>query len=326
MRILITNPTNWPLVRRGAERFMNELAAWLARRGHDVTVVSAHPGPKTVLRDNGFVTVMHRRLWRPWMERHGILEFHMFFFTVLAEVLRRRWDVVVSCTFMDAFAVNLARPLTGTRSVFWVNGLPPRIAYFRSRSMKGKVFASAISGANGVVALSDYMQKNLADRFGRGGDIIPAPVDLENFRLNIERDTSKVVILCTAALDDRRKGGKLLMRAFNTIKVRWPEAILRISCKLTAEDRLSLLSHVRNAGAMTWSSRARDPFRICRDCWEARRSPSSPPGGKRSAWLSWNRSPRERRLRQRETAHCRYWTIPPWGGSSTRVRRWNLSR
>jgi glycosyltransferase involved in cell wall biosynthesis len=69
-------------------------------------------------------------------------------------------------------------------------------------------------------------------------------VDLENFRLNTERDTSKVVILCTAALDDRRKGGKLLMRAFNAIKVRWLDAILRISCRLTEEDRVSLLSHV----------------------------------------------------------------------------------
>ena len=45
MNIAITNPTNWPHVRRGAERFINELAAFLAARGHRATVISSKPGP-----------------------------------------------------------------------------------------------------------------------------------------------------------------------------------------------------------------------------------------------------------------------------------------
>jgi hypothetical protein len=44
VKIAITNPTNWPYLRRGVERFINEGAPYLSRLGHEVTVVSGKPG------------------------------------------------------------------------------------------------------------------------------------------------------------------------------------------------------------------------------------------------------------------------------------------
>src|SRR5687767_4027385 len=40
MRIALTHEFSWPTVRRGGERYLHELAASLARRGHDITIVA----------------------------------------------------------------------------------------------------------------------------------------------------------------------------------------------------------------------------------------------------------------------------------------------
>src|SRR5579885_1722756 len=152
MRIAVTNPTNWPAVRRGVERFINDFGEWFAARGHQVTLVSAHAGAKLRTHRSGFYVVLHRRLWRPWMQRFGILEFHLFFFTAAAALIRMRTDAVVCCTFMDALAAIFARRFTGAKCVFWVNGLPPRISYSRALSAKGRLFRYAVAHADEVVA------------------------------------------------------------------------------------------------------------------------------------------------------------------------------
>ena len=62
MRIAITHPTTWPEIRRGTERFVNELADWLGRRGHEVTVLSSHSGPGERTDHGPYATELVRRL------------------------------------------------------------------------------------------------------------------------------------------------------------------------------------------------------------------------------------------------------------------------
>jgi len=244
MRVAITAPTNWPYVRRGMERFCNELAAYLARRGHRVTLVSAKPGRSLRTEDRGFITLTHRRLWHPALARVGVLEFHPFALTALASLLNGSYDVVLSSTFTDAFAATLARRVTGVPCVFAVNGLPPRIPYFRSITMRGAVFGRAIRNADEVVAISTFMQDDLQRRFGRGGIRIPIPVDTEVFRLSRQRAHERPVILCAAALNDARKGGRLLMRAFDAVKAIRPDAVLHLSSHVSEEMRSALIACV----------------------------------------------------------------------------------
>src|SRR5262249_14808065 len=104
MRIAITNPTNWPLARRGVERVINELARYLSARGHEVELVSTHPELTVVSHREGYITRMYRSLWHPFMLRFGLLEFHLFFLTTAFHLVPRRYDVAFCCTFMDAFA------------------------------------------------------------------------------------------------------------------------------------------------------------------------------------------------------------------------------
>lgn len=245
MRIAITNPTNWPWVRRGAERFINELAVFLARRGHDVTVISAKPGAGEIRQDDGYTTILHRRLWHPAMARAGVQEFHTFLVTLLAHFLRhRRYDVVHCCTFVDGFAASLARRRTGIPAVLMVNGMRPKVPYIRSISTGGRIFGRAVAQADEVIALSGYMQSYLEHQFGRGGVRIPIPVDVDRFELNRARNGGRPAILCAAALDDPRKGGRVLFKAFDRLKRTRPDVVLQVSCRLSGDAKTRLLSHV----------------------------------------------------------------------------------
>jgi phosphatidyl-myo-inositol alpha-mannosyltransferase len=244
MRIAITTPTTWPYVRRGAERFANEFAAFLSSRNQDVTVISAKPGNGEIIVDNGYITVCHRRLWHPTMGSAGLQEFHMFFFPALAHLLKERFDVVVTLTFMDSFAALLARRITGVPYVFVVNGLPPRVKYQRSLSMGGAVFGTAIRKADEVVAISDYVGDYLKRRWGRHCLRVPVPLDTQTFRPQGDKDHKRPVVLCAAALDDARKGGRVLARAFNLVKQTWPAALLRIAYPVRPETKGRLLELV----------------------------------------------------------------------------------
>lgn len=240
MKVAITTPTNWPEVRRGGERFANELAAYLAQQGHAVTVICGKAGRGETERQHGYETVRHRRLWHPFFGRFGLLEFHMFFFPCLAHLLRERFDVVVSLTFMDALAAIVARRFTGAKVLLMLNGIPPKKPYFRALSLKGAFFRRAVLRSDLVVGVSDYVRAYLERRWGRQCIALAPPVDAERFRPKTRNQEGAPVILCAAALDDARKGGRTLMRAFNLVKGWRPDAQLWVASRLPEETKTSL--------------------------------------------------------------------------------------
>lgn len=245
MRIAITNPTDWPHVRRGAERFINELAIYLTKQGHEVTVISAHPGKTERSFDRGYETIHFRRWWHPAFQKLGILEFHSFFLTTLRALLGRRFDVVQCCTFMDAYATEWARTITRVPCAFLINGIPPKAKYYRTLTMKGAIFRRAVLHADEVISISQYMHEYFEDRFGRGGMILPIPVDLDRFPLQLDRDHSRPVVLCAASLDDARKGGRLLARAFDRLKEQLNGARLRVVGSASISTQSAMLELIR---------------------------------------------------------------------------------
>ncbi len=244
MRVAITTPTNWPYVRRGLERFVNELATFLSRRGHEVDIISTKPGPGEVVNNEGYQSVYHRQLWTPVLGKLGIWEFHTFPITLFPSLLKRRYDVVFCGTFLDSVVASMARKVTGVPCVLLVNAIHTPIQYFRSISTGGRIFRAAVRTCDEMIAISQYMQDQLVQRFARAGELVPIPVDLDQFRLNRNRSHLRPVILCTSALDDQRKGGQLLMQGFNRVKRYVPDAILRLSGQTTLQKQGELLNLV----------------------------------------------------------------------------------
>lgn len=244
MRIAITNPFTQAYLRRGAERFSQELAAFLHSRGHDVTLIAAKPGRSESSTTAGYRALSLRQLWLPALGRIGVHEHHAFFWPAFQSLVRGRYDVVVSCQYMDALAASLARSFTGVPCVFAFVGMPPQVIDYRSVSVGGRFIRSAVRRANTVMCPSAYVESYLTRRWQRPSVRIPVPVNTRLFCPSGEREHARPVILCAAALYESRKGGRLLMQAFDLLKARRPETILQIAYSLSAEVRQGLLELV----------------------------------------------------------------------------------
>src|SRR5688500_161216 len=126
MRIALLHPTYWPEVRRGAERLVHDLAAWLANAGHDVTVLTTHrSGPATTHAD-GFRVV---RGWRPpdRLARRRAYEDSLGAVPAQAfEVARGEFDVAHGFFPVSAWAALQARALGGPPVVYSKLGIATR--------------------------------------------------------------------------------------------------------------------------------------------------------------------------------------------------------
>jgi phosphatidylinositol alpha-mannosyltransferase len=245
LTIAVTHPTTFDVVQRGTERFVHELACYMAARGHRVRVIACKAGKSEQVELGGYLQHSHRRIWHPLLQKLGVLEAHSFLLTSMRELLRHRFDVVQCCSFTDAYAASIARAWTKTPYAYFVNGLPPRVPYFESLTMKGAVFRRAVVAADELIVPSEYVSRYCQERFGRGGRVLAVPVDLALSKLVTERDHSHPVILCAADLSDRRKGGEVLMRAFNLVKARKPAARLEVwSRKLPDQLVAELLASI----------------------------------------------------------------------------------
>lgn len=244
MRIAITHPTTSVRVRRGTERLIDETAAFMSERGHQVRIIACKPGGREIVERDGYVCDSHRRLWHPWMGRLGVREEHAFVLTSMRELLRRRYDVVHAHSMGDAAGAALARRFSGTPFVFFVNGLPPSVRYYRTISTGGSVFRRAVLAADEIICVSEYVRSYIEQRFGRRGALIPVPLSLGRFPLWQGPKQDPPVIFCAAALNDHRKGGRVLMRAFNLVKQRRPEVVLHNASAILPAVREELISLV----------------------------------------------------------------------------------
>lgn len=223
---------------------MNEFAAYLARRGHEVEIVCSKPGRGATARREGYDTLYYRSLWTPAMARLGVHDFHVFPLTTAAHLLRARYDVVHCFNFLDSLAAAALARRSGAKTVLHLTSIPPAVRYRKSVSAGGRLLRAAIQTADEVLVVGAEQQAYFERRFRRRLIHIPAPVDTTVFSLCQTRDVTQPVILCASALDDRRKGGRFLMRAFNGIKRQHPGARLQITSQASAAFQEELLGLV----------------------------------------------------------------------------------
>jgi glycosyltransferase involved in cell wall biosynthesis len=244
MKIAITHPTTFSRVRRGTERLAEETAKFMANRGHDVTFIACKAGKGEQVRDEGVLFDYHRRWWHPSFAQAGLLEHHSFLASSFCRLLRKQFDIVHSFSFTDGFAAVQARRFTGVPNILTVNALPPKISYYRSLSTGGAIFKRAVQQSNEVTVFSRYVNQYAQERWGRTCVEFPAPVDLDRFPFNSDRDFTRPILLCTAALDDSRKGGPVIMRAFNRVKQVRPEVIFQVASDIEESKRRELMQLV----------------------------------------------------------------------------------
>lgn len=237
MRIALTHAFCWPEVRRGAERFLPELAAALARRGHEVWHLTAAWEPGRTSTDGVETVRLRRRFRNPYRHEAD------FGRRLTLHLTREHFHAVHSLGRHDAVASVRAARLRrdGRRTVMTDLGLPDREWWAGQGRRQARAAARAVAKIDVYSAMSRTAVEHLERSYGRGdGIVIPGGVSLERFRPAPEREPQPT-LLFSGAVGERRKGVPVLLQALPLILAEEPEAVLWLSGPGDAEPLLEAL-------------------------------------------------------------------------------------
>lgn len=223
MRIALLHPTYWPEVRRGSERLAHDLGAALAKRGHDVTLLTSHDAPPMEALEDGIHVIRHRRPPRP--PGAHLYEDHLETVPATAwRLVRGEFDLAHALLPVEGWAASRARGLGGPPYVLSVHGIVNR-EYLVNRRYRLEMLRTAMAGAAATSVLSEAAAEPFR-RYALGEpEILPGgvlAVDYAGPRTPAEVPT----LLCAASLGDPRKRGRLLLSAFERLRSEVPEARL----------------------------------------------------------------------------------------------------
>lgn len=224
MRIALLHPTYWPEVRRGSERLTHDLGASLAARGHDVTLITSHPGRRSESVEDGVRVIRGRRLpevpglsWY-YDEHVGAIP------ATLRELRRGEFELAHALYPTDAWTARVARQRGGPPYVLSIHGILNREFLVRRRRRLEMLQAAARDAAV-VTALSDAGAEPLRRYALADPEILPGGVIAADYEGPVERPALPT-LLCPASLTDPRKRADVLFEAFAMVRERIPEARL----------------------------------------------------------------------------------------------------
>lgn len=256
MRIALLHPCFWPEVRRGAERIVRELATGLIERGHEVTLITGHPGAPSRRIESGLEVL---RAWRPPDARLRSRKYDDYLTQLPMAALglrAARPDVAVACHHVDGVAAGRWARRSGRPSVFAYMGLPQR-EYLVHRRLRLEATLRSVTGASVTVALS----RTAADAFRRvlGIDarVIHPGIDLRAFTPAPER-APVPTIFCGAPIEVPNKRVGWLVDALPAVRRARPGTRLvllrpsdpRLAQDLAAREGIALVDAVEDPGQL----------------------------------------------------------------------------
>lgn len=270
MRIALLTPTYWPEVRRGTERLVHDLAAALGARGHEIVVLTTHPGPSRSADEEGTTVMRQRR--PPRLPGLHVYEDHVLNIPQTIRRLRTGgFDVAHSFFPTDSWAAVQARRIGGPPVVASLHGVPTR-AYLVARRFRLEMLRETVRRADECTVLSEAAAAPFRRYLFREPVILPGGVDVSAFAPKAARRVSPT-LFSASSLGDPRKRADLLFSAWQTARGDFPEARLRLAT--TSDPFMSKTPIVVPEGA------------------EPLRSGESLSEGFASAWATVNAAPGE---------------------------------
>lgn len=225
VRIVLTSPFAHPHVRRGAERYLDDLSRWLGGRGHDVTVVTTAREPTPTVTTAEGVEIRYRRRGRSFGRPPVEVDDELRSLLPVARGVRHLDVDVAQCHHSaDAVGLRLARLARPVPYVLWLPGTA-RGGTFRRRPFPRMIFRSAVRGAARIHALSRYAADTFREFLALEPEVMPPGVSTD-WLAGPKPVSGEPTILCTAAPDDPRKRVGLLVRAFAGLSNHHPDVRL----------------------------------------------------------------------------------------------------
>lgn len=259
MRIALVHPFLWPEVRRGAERYVDDLAWYLAGAGHTVELVTGTEGPdRTEARPDGVVVHHRHHVGMVKLARVGVDRVQSFLLTALPELRPARHDVVHAMVPAASCAARLRRIPT----VFTFIGHPTRAQYDELTAIDRMLYRTASRTASATTALSRASADSVDGLFRRRPDVLPPGIRLDRFPLEASPRSGPPRVLFSAAPGDRRKHLDLLLRAMPAVLDRHPDARVLVSgqgdpswaldgVEAAAQERVGAAVEVLGTGAVS---------------------------------------------------------------------------
>jgi len=239
----------WPYVRRGVERCTHDLATYLASRGHQVHVITSTPGRPRVAWDGDVKVTYVSQLNHPLMYRYTpMLRVDAFSLKATRIILREKPDVAHLWAYSGIRWASLLRRYAHFRYLF-------HVSVYWQMSL-GRWWFPELKGANRVMALNSDAAEKVTAEFKVPCGVLPPPVDLRVFRPTVPRDPSHPKVFFPVDLADRRKGGSLLLRAWNRVHRECPTATLVLGGSLGVAG---WLQDQRGSSALSHLGLVKDP-------------------------------------------------------------------
>ena len=209
MRVALLSPYVWPEVRRGGERYLDDLAWYLRGAGHDVDVITGTARQPGVTRTEHGDDVRLKQLRGLWRGRVQVTAVETFGARVLPTLLRRRYDIVHSLVPTATLAARAARQ----RNVFTLLGYPtPEL--LASHPVKARALRAVLRSTGAVTALSESVANDVARTLGRRPVVIPPGVRTGAYS-PATRATPPTILFASAMRPE--KGVDVLLRAFGAL-------------------------------------------------------------------------------------------------------------
>lgn len=223
MKIIYPYPAYWPYMRRGAERCIHDLTTYLAGRGHEVHIVTSKPGRARVAYDGDVRVVYLKQLSHPLSYKYTpLLRLYAFGAQATAHMVRGNYDVAHLWSYS---AITAAPFLKRWMDVPYLFHLILRTHHWPGRVDRW-LFQQLLQHANTVAALTPLGAEEARQIYGVPAISLSPPVNMDVFRPSAPTDMARPRVLFTGDLGDPRKGGPLLLRAWDEIHRRCPEAVL----------------------------------------------------------------------------------------------------
>jgi glycosyltransferase involved in cell wall biosynthesis len=205
-------------VRRGGERYLDDLAWYLRGAGHDVDVIAGTRVTPGVTVTDGGRNVRLQHLRGVNGRRVRVTSVETIGARVLPWLVRNRYDVVHTLAPTAAVAARLA----GQRTAFTFLGHPTP-ALLAAHPTKRRVLQAVVRTAGALSALSPPVADDIARGLGRRPTVIPPGVRTSSFAPATRR--AEPTILFASAMR-AEKGVDVLLRAFVTVGAAHPDARL----------------------------------------------------------------------------------------------------
>lgn len=208
MRVALTHVYAWPEVRRGAERYLHELAGALRTAGHDVRILTTSA---TSSRGEVRGVPVHYLRRRHLSQRlRGQSDEVAFGAAALGWLAAARIDVWHAMGTADAAAAAVLGTVRDVRSVYTDHGFPHRPS--RSRRPDRRLHELVVRRVDRYVCVSEAAGAHLLEGYGRGAVVLSGGVDIQRFTLGAARTTVPTLLFASDA-DEERKNLPLLLEA-----------------------------------------------------------------------------------------------------------------